>query len=68
LSVGEAAQATAVAGALHDTRIQQVYVYDMLNSVSGFGMLVPDSTGAVVDPTGAHWRARPAYSAYLNNA
>jgi hypothetical protein len=68
LSVGETAQATAVAHALKDTRVQQVYVYDMLNTVSGFGMLVPDSAGSVVDPTGAHWRARPAYSSYLTNA
>jgi Cellulase (glycosyl hydrolase family 5)/Ig domain of plant-specific actin-binding protein len=68
LSVGETAQATAVTGALNDPRVQQVYVYDMLNSVSGFGMLVPDSSGSIVDPTGAHWRARPAYSAYLSAA
>ena len=67
-SVGETAQANAVAGALKDTRVQQAYVYDMLNTVSGFGMLVPDSAGTIVDPTGAHWRARPAYGAYLTNA
>jgi Cellulase (glycosyl hydrolase family 5)/Ig domain of plant-specific actin-binding protein len=68
LNVGETAQATAVAGALLDTRVQQAYVYDMLNTVNGFGMLVPDSTGTIVDPTGSHWRMRPAYTAYVNNA
>jgi hypothetical protein len=68
LNVGETAQATAVAGALNDTRVQQAYVYDMLNTVSGFGLLVPDSTGTVVDPTGAHWRKRPSFGAYVTNA
>jgi len=67
-SVGETAQATAVTGALHDTRLQQVYIYDMLNTVTGFGMLVPDSAGTVVDPAGGRWRKRPAYTAYVNNA
>jgi hypothetical protein len=68
LNVGETAQATAVAGALKDPRVQQAYIYDMLNTVSGFGLLVPDSTGTVVDPTGARWRQRPAYAAYVMTA
>jgi hypothetical protein len=64
LSVGETAQQAAVAGAVKDTRVQQAFVYDMLDTVAGFGMLVPDATGSVVDPTGAHWRQRPGYGAY----
>ena len=66
LKVGETAQATAVAGALVDRRVLQAYAYDMLNTVSGYGMLVPDAAGTVVDPSGAHWRKRPSYGAYAN--
>jgi hypothetical protein len=68
LRVGDAAQAAAVGGALKDTRVMQAYVYDMLDTVAGFGMLVPDASGTIVDPTGHHWLGRSSYSAYRANA
>jgi hypothetical protein len=60
---GEAWQASVVGAALRDPRPRQVYIYDMLNTVASYGMMVPDSAGTIVAPDGTHWRRRPAFAA-----
>lgn len=60
----ESDQASIVAAALRDSRVQQVDIYDMLNTVAGFGMMVPDSMGTILAPDGTWWRQRPSFGAY----
>jgi hypothetical protein len=64
VSVGEQTQATVVAHNLADTRLAQSYIYNMLADPNlDYGMMVRDTAGAIVDPTGTHWRRRPSFAA-----
>jgi hypothetical protein len=68
------AQATAVNHALAAAdgigtgyrKTQQTFIYDMLNTVSGFGMMYQNSSGTVVAPDGTHWTKRPSWNTYYS--
>jgi polysaccharide biosynthesis protein PslG len=58
----ESDQADIVSRTLSDSRITQSYILAMLDDVAqGFGLEVQDPSGTIVDPTGTHWRRRPAF-------
>jgi len=61
----EATQASIVTHELADTRVPQMYVYNMLADSSpnpDYGLEVQDPNGTIVAPDGTHWRRRPAFT------
>jgi Cellulase (glycosyl hydrolase family 5) len=61
----EATQASIVTHELADTRVLQMYIYNMLADTSpnpDYGLEVQDPTGSIVAPDGTHWRRRPAFT------
>jgi hypothetical protein len=61
-STTESSQASIVSHYLADSRPVQAYVYNMLDEGDGYGLEVQDPNGTIIDPTGTHWRRRPAFS------
>jgi hypothetical protein len=56
-------QATTFSHYLSDARPFQEFVFTVLDDVAvGFGLEVKDASGPIVDPTGQHWRRRPAFA------
>jgi len=74
-SVSATTQATEVQHALQSVdgiglgyrKTKFMLIYDMLDTVPGFGMMYPDSAGAVVAPDGTHWTKRPSWTSYYNS-
>jgi len=74
-NVSETTQATEVQHALQSVdgigtgyrRTKFMLIYDMLDTVPGFGMMYADSTGTIVAPDGTHWTKRPSWTSYYNS-
>jgi hypothetical protein len=59
----EATQASIVTHELADTRVAQMYIYNMLADPSlDYGLEVQDAAGSIVAPDGTHWLRRPAFT------
>lgn len=62
--VTEDVQALTVSRVLADARYAMVFVYDMLDTVPGYGMMVRDAAGPISAPDGSRWRKRKSFAAY----